>query len=98
MSDRHNGKDQRRNYRVIGRHRFLLAGQQQPTAGIAERSVLASWDRTAETFMACAITSLILFAAIGVLAVGFTALSGLKELPRVREDKAPNGSRGPVIA
>jgi hypothetical protein len=48
--------------------------------------------------MACAITSLILFAAIGVLAVVFTALSGLKELPRVREDKAPNGSRGPVIA
>jgi hypothetical protein len=29
--------------------------------------------------MACAITSLILFAAIGVLAVGFTALCGLKE-------------------
>jgi hypothetical protein len=47
--------------------------------------------------MAYAITSLILFAAIGVLAVGFTAL-GLKELPQVREDKAPNGSRGPVIA
>jgi hypothetical protein len=97
VGDRHNGKDQRRNYRVIGRHGFLLAGQQQPTAGIAERSVLASWDRTEEAFMAYAITSLILFAAIGVLAVGFTAL-GLKELPQVREDKAPNGSRGPVIA
>jgi hypothetical protein len=49
--------------------------------------------------MACAITSLILFAAIGVLAVGFTALSGLQERPQVREEKAPNTSHGsPVIA
>jgi hypothetical protein len=48
--------------------------------------------------MACTITSLIMFAAIGVLAIGFTALSGLKERPQVREDKAPNSSRGPVIA
>jgi hypothetical protein len=49
--------------------------------------------------MACTITSLIMFAAIGVLAVGFTALTGLKERPRVREEKAPNSSHGgPVIA
>jgi hypothetical protein len=48
--------------------------------------------------MACAITSMIMFATIGVLAVGFTALNGLKERPRVREDKAPDSSRGPVIA
>jgi hypothetical protein len=49
--------------------------------------------------MACANTSLILFAAIGVLAVGFTAFSGLKERPQVREEKAPNTSHGgPVIA
>jgi hypothetical protein len=48
--------------------------------------------------MACTITSLIMFATIGVLAVGFTTLSGLKERPRVREHKAPNSSRGPVIA
>ena len=49
--------------------------------------------------MACAVTFLILFAAIGLLAVGFTALSGLKERPHVREEKAPNTSHGgPVIA
>jgi hypothetical protein len=49
--------------------------------------------------MACAITSLIMLAAIGVLAVGFTAFSGPKQRPEVREDKTPNSSRGgPVIA
>ena len=49
--------------------------------------------------MACAITSLMLAAAIGVLAAGFTMLSGRKERSQVREDKAPNSSHGgPVIA
>jgi hypothetical protein len=37
--------------------------------------------------MACAITSLIMLAAIGVLAAGFTAFSGLKERPQGREDR-----------
>ena len=49
--------------------------------------------------MACAIISLIMLAAIGVVAVGFTAFSGPKERPRVREDNTPNSSHdGPVIA
>ena len=43
--------------------------------------------------MACAITSLIMLAAIGVLT------AGLKERPQVREDKTPNSSHsGPLIA
>jgi hypothetical protein len=48
--------------------------------------------------MACTITSLIMLAVFGVLAVGFTALPRLKESTRVREEKAPNSSSGPVIA
>jgi hypothetical protein len=49
-------------------------------------------------FMACTITSLIMFAAFGVLVVGFTALPRLKGSLRVRKDKAPKSSGGPVIA
>jgi hypothetical protein len=49
--------------------------------------------------MACAITSLMLAAAIGVLAAGFTMLSGRKERSQVREGMARNSSHGrPVIA
>jgi hypothetical protein len=49
--------------------------------------------------MACAITSLIMLAAIGVVAAAFTMLSALKERPQVRQDKTPNSSHGgPVIA
>jgi hypothetical protein len=47
--------------------------------------------------MACTITSLILFAMFGIIAVGFA------KLPRhgrsqVREEKASNSSGDPVIA
>jgi hypothetical protein len=48
--------------------------------------------------MACTITSLIMFAVFGVLAVGFSSLPRLKASSRVREDKASNSSRGLVIA
>jgi hypothetical protein len=48
--------------------------------------------------MACTITSLIMFAAFGVLAVGFIALPRLKGSARVREEKASKRSGGPVIA
>jgi hypothetical protein len=48
--------------------------------------------------MACTITSLIMFAAFGVLAVGFTNLPRLKGSSPVREDKPSSSSRGPVIA
>jgi hypothetical protein len=47
--------------------------------------------------MACTITSLIMLAVFGVLAVGFTTLPRLKG-SRVREEKAPNSPSGPVIA
>jgi hypothetical protein len=39
-----------------------------------------------------------MFAAFGVLVVGFTALPRLKGSLRVRKDKAPKSSGGPVIA
>jgi hypothetical protein len=48
--------------------------------------------------MACTITSLIVFAMFGVLALGFTNLSRLKGSSRVREDEPSNSSRGRVIA
>jgi hypothetical protein len=48
--------------------------------------------------MACTITSLIMFAVFGVLAVGFTNLPKLKGSSRVREDKPSNRSGGPVTA
>jgi hypothetical protein len=48
--------------------------------------------------MACTITSLIMFAVLGVLAVGFTTLPRLKGSTRVREEEAPNSSSGPVTA
>ena len=38
--------------------------------------------------MACTITSLIMFAAFGVLAVGFSNLPRLKGSARVREEKS----------
>jgi hypothetical protein len=48
--------------------------------------------------MACTITSLIMFAVFGVLAIGFTTLPRFKGSARVREDKASKSSGGPVIA
>jgi hypothetical protein len=48
--------------------------------------------------MACTITSLIMFAVFGVLAVGFTNLPRLKGSSRAREDKPSNRSRGPATA
>jgi hypothetical protein len=48
--------------------------------------------------MACTITSLIMFAVFGVLAVGFTALPRLQGSTRVREEKAPNSSSDTVVA
>jgi hypothetical protein len=48
--------------------------------------------------MACTITSLIMFAVFGVLAVGFTNLPRLKRTLRARDEKAANNSSDTVIA
>jgi hypothetical protein len=48
--------------------------------------------------MACTITSLIMFAVFGVLAVGFTNLPRLKRSSRARDEKAANNSSDTVIA
>jgi hypothetical protein len=47
--------------------------------------------------MACTITSLILFAMFGVIAVGFAKLPK-QGRSKVREEKASNSLGGPVIA
>jgi hypothetical protein len=52
---------------------------------------------TKEIFMACTITSLILFAMFGVIAVGFAKLAKHGR-SQVREEKDSNSLGGPVIA
>jgi hypothetical protein len=85
---------------IAFRHRLELSAAVPPSVRRWHRQPLGATIPAIDGghFMACTITSLIMFAAFGVLAIGFTALPRLKGSARVREDKSSKTSGGPVIA